>query len=148
MTDAGITASAGVELPTVIRTPGTEDLVRFAQGTNDVARLHYELDYARSRAFPTVIVHGALMATLVAQVLTNWAGLRGWVGDFRAEYRAPDPVGVTLNAHGIVRDVETAADWSTPARVHVDLWVENQDGITTSTGRGTVIFDRLPLAVP
>jgi hypothetical protein len=84
----------------------------------------------------------------MAQVLTNWVGLRGWVSDFRAEYRAPDPVGVTLTAHGIVRDVETAADGSTPTRVHVDLWVENQDGITTSTGRGTVIFDPLPLAVP
>jgi len=147
MTDAGFTASAGVELPTVTRTPGTEDLVRFAQGTNDVARLHYDQDYAKSRGFPTVIVHGALKATLMAQVLTNWVGLRGWVSDFRAEYRAPDPVGVTLTAHGIVRDVETAADGSTPTRVNVDLWVENQDGITTSTGHGTVTFDPLPLAV-
>jgi hypothetical protein len=32
MTDAGFTASAGVELPTVTRAPGTEDNVRFAQG--------------------------------------------------------------------------------------------------------------------
>ena len=43
--------------------------------------------------------------------------------------------------------METAADGSTPTRVNVDLWVENQDGITTSTGHGTVTFDPLPLAV-
>jgi acyl dehydratase len=141
----GFAVSIGTELPTVTRTPGTEDLVRFAQGTNDAARLHYDQDYARSRGFPTVIVHGALKAALMAQVLTNWVGLRGWVSDFRAEYRAPDPVGVTLVAHGIVRDVLTSAD--APTRVHVDLWVENQDGITTSTGRGTVVLDPLPLPV-
>jgi acyl dehydratase len=134
MTDAGFTASAGVELPTVTRTPGTEDLVRFAQGTNDVARLHYDQDYARSRGFTTVIVHGALKATLMAQVLTNWVGLRGWVSDFRAEYRAPDPVGVTLTAHGIVRDVETAADGSTPTRVHVDLWSRTRTGLRLARG--------------
>jgi acyl dehydratase len=141
MTDSGSPVSVGLELPTVTRTPGTEDLVRFAQGTNDAARLHYDQDYARSRGFPTVIVHGALKATLMSQVLTNWVGLRGWVSDFRAEYRAPDPVGVTLIAHGIIRDVETAGDASAPTRVHVDVWVENEDGVTTSTGRGTVVID-------
>jgi hypothetical protein len=87
MTDSGFPVSVGLELPTVTRTPGTEDLVRFAQGTNDAARLHHDQDYARSRGFPTVIVHGALKATLMSQVLTNWVGLRGWVSDFRAEYR-------------------------------------------------------------
>jgi acyl dehydratase len=141
MTDSGFPVSVGLELPTVTRTPGTEDLVRFAQGTNDAARLHYDQDYARSRGFPTVIVHGALKATLMSQVLTNWVGLRGWVSDFRAEYRAPDPVGVTLIAHGIIRDVKTAGDASAPTRVHVDVWVENEDGVTTSTGRGTVVID-------
>ncbi len=109
MTDSGFPVSVGLELPTVTRTPGAEDLVRFAQGTNDAARLHYDQDDARSRGFPTVIVHGALKATLMSQVLTNWVGLCGWVSDFRAEYRAPDPVGVTLIAHGIVCDVETVA---------------------------------------
>jgi acyl dehydratase len=140
----GFAVSVGTELPTVTRTPGTEDLVRFAQGTNDAARLHYDKDYARSRGFPTVIVHGALKAALMAQVLTNWVGLHGWVSDLRAEYRAPDPVGVTLIAHGIVQDVESAVD--APTRVRVDLWVENEDGITTSTGIGTVVLE--PLSVP
>lgn len=117
MTDAGFIVRFGTDLPTVRRTRGTGDLVRFAQGTNDAAQLHYDQDYRRSRGFPTVIVHGALKATLMSQVLTNWVGLRSWVSDFRAEYRAPDPVGATLIAHGIVRDVETGIDASAPTRV-------------------------------
>ena len=139
MTDSGFAVS------TVTRTPGTDDLVRFAQGTNDAARLHYDRDYARSRGFPTVIVHGALKAALMSQVLTNWVGLRGWVSDFRAEYLAPDTVGVTLTARGVSRDVETADDTSAPTRLYVDVWIENDDGVTTSTGRGTVVLDPLPL---
>lgn len=146
MTDAGFIVRFGTDLPTVRRTRGTGDLVRFAQGTNDAARLHYDQDYRRSRGFPTVIVHGALKAKLMSQVLTNWVGLRSWVSDFRAEYRAPDPVGATLIAHGIVRDVETGIDASAPTRVHVDVWVENQDGVTTSIGTGTVVID--PLSIP
>jgi acyl dehydratase len=139
--------SAGTVLPTISRTPGTEDLVRFGQGANDVARLHYDQDYARSRGFPTVIVHGALKATLMAQVLTDWVGLRGWVSDFRAEYRAPDPVGATLVAHGVIRDVERPADADTPVRVHVDLWVENDSGARTCVGTGTVVLDPTPLYI-
>ncbi|MGC2712981.1 MAG: hypothetical protein WA366_06350, partial [Pseudolabrys sp.] len=69
-------------------------------GTNDAAQLHYDQDYRRSRGFPTVIVHGALKATLMSQVLTNWVGLRSWVSDFRAEYRAPDPVCATSSHTG------------------------------------------------
>ncbi|RDH75068.1 hypothetical protein DVS77_28395 [Mycolicibacterium moriokaense] len=140
------TLRAGTELPSVTRTPGTEDLVRFAAGTNDAARLHYDQDYARSRGFDTVIVHGALKATLMAQVLTNWVGLHGWVSDFRAEYRTPDPVGETLVAHGAIREVEPSDDGAAPARVHVDLWVVNQSGVRTSTGTATIVLDSAPLS--
>ncbi|WP_457146172.1 hypothetical protein [Mycobacterium sp. URHB0021] len=81
----------------------------------------------------------------MSQVLTNRVGLRGWVSELRAEYRAPDPVGVSFIAHGIIRDVETIGAASAPTRMHVDVWAENKDGVTTSTGRGTVVLDMLSL---
>ncbi len=145
MTDPSWPPQPGTALPAVGRTPGTEDLVRFAQGVGDAARLHYDQDYARSRGFDTVIVHGALKATLMTQVLTNWAGMRGWVSDFRAEYRKPDLVGVALVAHGVIREIDDAGEQGAPLRVHVDLWVQDAAGSTTSTGRGTVVFDPAPL---
>ena len=42
--------------------------------------------------------------------------------------------------------METGIDASAPTRVHVDVWVENQDGVTTSIGTGTVVID--PLSIP
>jgi hypothetical protein len=63
--------------------------------------------------------------------------------EFRAQYRAPDPVGVSLIAHGIIREVETTGAAFAPTRMHVDVWVENKDGVTTSTGLGTVVLDLL-----
>lgn len=128
----------GQVLPPVEGTPTTRDLVRFAHAANDSAPLHYDQDYARSRGFQTVIVHGALKASYMAQVLTQWAGERGWVAAFRSEYRAPDLPGRRLTAAGRVTAVDRVDG---RLRVQADLWVDNENGETTTRGSGVVVFD-------
>lgn len=127
----------GMELPPVVRSPGTRDLVRFAHGANDSAPLHYDKDYARQRGFDSVIIHGSLKGSYMAQVLTNWAGTIGWVSRFRCEYRAPDVPGSALTARGIVELVEADRD---ETRVSVALWLENATGAVTTRGSGVVVF--------
>lgn len=127
----------GMELPPVVKEPGRRDLVRFAHGANDSAPLHYDQDYARERGFDSVILHGSLKGSYMAQVLTNWAGDRGWVPEMRCEYREPDVPGVRLTARGRVQSVETEP---TGTRVSVELWVENAVGRTTTRGHGVVVF--------
>lgn len=128
-----------MELPPVVQNPGTRDLVRFAHGANDSAPLHYDKDYARQRGFDGVIIHGSLKGSYMAQVLTNFAGARGWVAGLRCEYRSPDVPGAPLTARGVVEAVETSED---ETRIHVALWVENAAGLTTTRGSGAVVFPR------
>lgn len=133
----GETSEVGDSLRPVIRTFTTQDLVRFAHGANDYAKLHYDQDYARQRGFPTVIVHGALKAAMMGQVVTEWLGPRGWVKHFRGEYRAPDLPGTPLTAAGVVRSVERD---DTSTTFTIDLWVENEDGKRTTRGTATAVI--------
>jgi acyl dehydratase len=132
----------GVLLPPVARTFTTQDLVRFAHGANDYARLHYDQGYARGRGFSTVIVHGALKATLMSQVVTDWLGRQGWVRSFRSEYRAPDLPGVRLSAGGMVRSVDVVEGVRT---VFLDLWVDDEAGRRTTRGSATAVLEALPM---
>jgi acyl dehydratase len=141
---AGEVPEVGSALPPVVRTFGTQDLVRFAHGANDYARLHYDQDYARRRGFPTVIVHGALKATMMSQVVTDWLGARGWVTHFRSEYRAPDAPETLLTAGGLVRSVDQSAEGLT---VTFDLWVDNDAGVRTTRGEATA-FVAAPASEP
>jgi len=88
--------SEGMSIPELKKNCSTQQLVLWAAGSGDFYQIHYDKDFAVGTGLSNIIVHGALKATLMSQVLTNWVGLRSWVSDFRAEYRAPDPVGATL----------------------------------------------------
>jgi acyl dehydratase len=134
-----------MSLPPVVRAFTTQDLVRFAHGANDYARLHYDQDYARGRGFETVIVHGALKATMMSQVVTGWLGPRGWVKHFRSEYRAPDLPGTRLIAGGAVRSVDTDGEQTT---VTIELWVEDEAGRRTARGAATAVLGPAPPAPP
>jgi acyl dehydratase len=130
-------AAVGQELPSIDRRPTTRDLARFTHAANDYAPLHYDRDCARSSGFSTVVVHGARTAAYMSQVLTEWAGDRGWVTDFRSADRAFDVPGDLLTARGRVAAVRRQEN---ALPVHVELWFEDDAGGTTTRGRGEALF--------
>jgi acyl dehydratase len=132
-----LVVAVGDELPSLVRTPGTEQLVRYAAAANDFAKIHYDADHARARGFEGVIVHGLLKAAYLGQVVTNWAGNSGRVRDFQVEYRKVDRPGDPITCRGrvmrVVRDDGVLA-------VHVELWTENSVGDKTTRGSAVVDF--------
>jgi acyl dehydratase len=80
----------GELLPPLTRTPTTATLVRYSAAANDYAPLHFDHNYAKTRGYDGVIVHGFLKAGYLGTVLENWAGSGAFVKRFRAEYRGPD----------------------------------------------------------
>ena len=127
----------GEELPPLVRTPTIETLVRYAAAADDFAPLHFDHNYALSRGYDGVIVHGFLKAGYMASMVEAWAGPGAFVKRFRAEYRGADYPGRPITCRGRVtrrheEDGRPAAD--------VDLRTERADGSVSTHGSATVLF--------
>lgn len=130
--------AVGDTLGPLIVMPSRESLVRYAAAASDFARLHYDEPYARSRGFPTVIVHGLLKAGYLGRLLTEWTGPEGWVRRFATEYRRSDFPDRPLFCRGRVVALSPGPNGGD---VELEIWTENDSHETTVTGRATV---RLP----
>jgi acyl dehydratase len=69
-----------------------KDLVRYAGASGDLNPIHWDERSAREAGLPGVIAHGMLTMGLAARVVTDWAGARGTVTEYRARFRRPVPV--------------------------------------------------------
>jgi acyl dehydratase len=127
----------GDHLPAVVRTPTTEQLVRYAGAAGDPARIHFDEREARRRGFDGVIVHGLLKAAFLGEVVTRWCGDAAWVKAFATQYRGVDYPGRPLVCRGTVSATRVEAG---QPLVDLEIWVENADGATTTRGRATVAF--------
>ena len=81
-----------------------EDLVRYAGASGDLNPIHWDERAAREAGLPGVIAHGMLTMGLAARVVTDWAGARGTVTEYRTRFRRPvrvpdtEPAEVTVTA--------------------------------------------------
>jgi 3-methylfumaryl-CoA hydratase len=83
--------------------PTSTTLFRYSALTFNGHRIHYDSDYCRAvEAYPNLVVHGPLLATLLAGFAEEASGKR--LRDF--DYRALVPafLGATVTLHGDVRE--------------------------------------------
>ncbi len=112
-------------------------LVEFSAAANDYAPLHYDHNYARTRGYDGVIVHGFLKAGYMDAMVAQWAGTGAFVKRFRAEYRGPDYPDCPITCRGrVTRSYEEAGRRA----ADLDLWVEREDGSVSTRGTATVLF--------
>ena len=64
----------GTELPTLVKTPTTRQLVQYAGASGDFYQIHYDKDFAQETGLSGVIIHGALKNAFLGQLVTEWAG--------------------------------------------------------------------------
>ena len=125
----------GAELPTLTKTPTTQQLVMFGCATYDYYEAHYDQQYARANGLPDVIVHGPLKNSFLAQLVTDWMGDTGTLKKLSVQYRGMDIPGTPVYAKGTVtrkyfRDGENLVD--------CELRLVNADGETTTPGTAVV----------
>src|SRR4030067_172968 len=90
----------GLQLPPFVVTPTSRDLAIWAAATGDFYEAHYDLEYARSRGLPGVIVHGTLKLTYMGRAVTSWAGPECFVRRISATYRGMDLVNQPFTVRG------------------------------------------------
>ncbi|MEX2376258.1 MAG: MaoC/PaaZ C-terminal domain-containing protein [Dehalococcoidia bacterium] len=132
----------GDELPSLVKVPSTQQLVRYAGAANDYSSIHFDDRHARRRGFDGVIVHGALKAAFLGQMLTEWCADAGWVKRFDVRYHSIDVPNRPLVCRGRVESIEPAGE---PQRIELLIWVENPEGKKSTTGTATIVLGAPPL---
>ena len=102
-TAAGV--SAGEKLPALEKQCTAVDLVAYGAATWDWHRLHYDLEYARSRKLPGVLVDGQAFGALLARAALEWAGPKAFITKMSFRMKSMAFAGDTLRAEGQVSAV-------------------------------------------
>jgi len=125
----------GMQIPSIEKTPTTQQLVKFAAATYDYYQIHFDLEFARNRGLPNVIVHGPLKNAFLGQLMTDWIGEHGTLKGLDAQYRGMDLPASTLVATGVVKKkyVEDGENI-----VECEIWLENERGEKTTPGYAVV----------
>jgi acyl dehydratase len=127
----------GMALPDLVKWPTTTDLVRYCAAANDYSPIHFDEPYARSRGQKSVIVQGLFKAACLGQLLTDWAGPKGWVKKIATKYQRINVPGAPLTCRGTVtrKLVEGESHF-----VEVKIWTEDDKGEVTTSGQATVLL--------
>ena len=121
----------GAELPELVKTATTRQLVQYAGVSGDFYEIHYDQDFARSTGLPGVILHGLLKTGFLAQLVTSALGDRGRLKTFEVSYRGLDLPGRPCRCRGLVT---SAAD----GEAELEVWTEDPEGSRTTIGKATV----------
>ena len=125
----------GAELPSVVKNPTTQQLVKYAGASGDYYQIHYDKDFAKNNDLEDVILHGALKNAFLGHLVTKWMGEQGDLKRLACQYRGMDIPGTPVTAKGVVtrKYQEQGANL-----VDCEIWLENKDGEKTTPGSATV----------
>ena len=125
----------GMELPSLVKHPNTQQLVKWAGASGDYYQIHYDTAFAQSTGLSGVIVHGALKNAFLGQLITDWIGEHGTLKRLSCQYRGMDIPDDTLTSKGKVIRKYQETDQHL---VDCEIWLENDRGETTTPGAATV----------
>ncbi|MCH8296452.1 MAG: dehydratase [Chloroflexi bacterium] len=125
----------GTELPSLVKNPTTQQLVKYAGASGDYYQIHYDKDFAKNNELDDVILHGALKNAFLGHLVTRWMGPEGDLKRLACQYRGMDIPGNPITAKGVVtrKYQEQGANL-----VDCEIWLENKDGEKTTPGSATV----------
>jgi acyl dehydratase len=108
------------------------DIAKFAAAIGDFNPIHVDEEFARAVGFPSVIAHGPLTLSLIAQVLGINFGASN-VRSVNAQFRTPAFPGDLLRAEGVVTAIiEEAGE----RRAECEIQVLRSDGEIVAAGGG------------
>ena len=127
--------SEGLEIGPAVRRPSSQQLVKYAGASGDYYQIHYDKDFAQSTGLEDIILHGALKNAFLGTLVTDWMGSRGNLRKLSCQYRGMDIPGRPITARGVVTGkYEDDGEYM----VDCEIWLENEEGQRTTTGRATV----------
>src|ERR1700741_5389849 len=80
----------GSEIPPLEKNPTTQQLVKYAGASGDFYQIHYDKDFALKNQRAGVILHGSFKNAFLGQLMTDFAGERGWLRKLSVQYPGKD----------------------------------------------------------
>ncbi|HEY8533104.1 MAG TPA: MaoC/PaaZ C-terminal domain-containing protein [Micromonospora sp.] len=100
-----MTYQVGDAIPPLTRTITLTDMVAYAGATWDWHRLHYDVDYVKSKGFPAPVVDGQVFGALLVEQLQDWLGPNSFVSKINFTFKSPVFAGETIRCEGTVTEV-------------------------------------------
>lgn len=127
----------GTELPTLVKHPTSQQLVKWAGASGDYYQIHYDKDFALANNLPGPIVHGRLTASMLGQAVTDWIGELGALKKLTCQYRGMNLPGQDIVVKGKVtkKYVRNGEHY-----VECDVWAEDPKGQVNTPGTATAIL--------
>ena len=102
-----------------------------------VQRLHWEKEWANQLGIPVSYDYGGLRETFLTNIVTNWMGDAGWLWKLTCQHRKFVYTNDTYWIKGRVSDKRQVDGRN---EVHLEVWVENQWGVTVTPGAAVVLL--------
>ena len=132
------TMRPGDEIPSLLKGPITrQHLAEWCAAENDYYAIHYDDRLAKSLGLPGAPIQGTYRNALMGQMVTRWLGPEGRLRKISCTYRSLDLEHQTLKCRGKVLRSETTAHGG---EIELEIWVENDRGEVSTSGRATVVF--------
>ena len=127
--------AVGEELPPLTKTIVQRQIDCFS-GVRPLS-IHTDPEWARQKGFRAPLVQAMMSTAYVSQMMMQFAGT-GFVkgGSMSVSFIKPVYAGDTLTVRGRVKSREPQGK---AARVTVEVWCENQDGVKTMVGTASGI---------
>jgi acyl dehydratase len=101
-------------------------------------RVHWDAEWARKAGNPAIYDYGRMRETWLVHLCTDWMGDDAWLWKLDCQFRKFNYVGDTHWMRGRVTR-KYLAEGDRPA-VDLDVWGENQRGVTTTPGHATILL--------
>lgn len=134
-TPAAVTV--GRELPSLVKEVSQRKIDAYS--VVRARSIHTDEAWARAKGFRTCLAQGMMSTAYVSEMMTTLLG-EGFVkgGTMSMAFVKPVYAGDRLTVHGRIKD---RREENGATRVTVDVWCENQDGVTTAIGTASGRLD-------
>ena len=125
----------GMEIPSLVKTPSTRQLVMWAGASGDYYEIHYDKDFALKNGLPGIIVHGRLKAAFLGQLMTDYVGDEGSLKKLACNYRGMDFPGDVLTCSGkVIKKYQKEGEHY----MECEIWLGNSKGERSTVGTAVV----------
>jgi acyl dehydratase len=128
----------GDEIPKLVKGPiRRQHLAEWCAAENDYYPIHYDDRLAKSMGLPGTPIQGTYRYALMGQAVTRWLGAGGTLKSISCAYRGLNLEDETLTCRAKVLRVERKVS---EGEVELEVWVENEKGERSTSGRATVVL--------
>ena len=115
----------GDTIPELVKNCDSQRLVLWAAGSGDFNQIHYDERIAKSQKLDDIIVHGALKAGFLAELVWEWMGEEGKLVSYGCQYRGMDYRYQDIVCKGtVLKKYEENGQHL----VDLDIWTETGEG--------------------